>query len=223
MNRSVLSIVAVAGAAVFSGAAHAGSHLWEVVEAFSNADGTIQFVEMRESMGAANETGLFNKWLKSVSTGNQYTFTENLDPPTSDKSLLFGTAAFAALPGAPTPDFIIADNFFSISQDTLEYWQYPAATMQIPFLALPTDGVNSLDRDGSTGVNSPRNYHGDEGTVIAACAPQDLNNNGAVDFGDILAIIAAWGQTGLNPHDLSGNGIVDFADILQVVAAWGPC
>jgi len=223
MNRIVLSIIAASATAAVTTSAPAGSHLWDVVEAFSNADGTVQFVEMQETAGASNEVGLFNKWLKSASTGNQHTFTMNLTPPTTLKSLLFGTTAFAALPGAPTPDFIVPDSFFSIGQDTLEYWNYAGAEMQVPFLALPTDGVNSLDRDGTTGVNTPKNYAGDEGSVIAACAPQDLNNNGAVDFGDILAIIANWGATGLNPHDLSGNGTVDFADILQVVGSWGPC
>ncbi|MCP3902194.1 MAG: hypothetical protein GY715_01050 [Planctomycetes bacterium] len=223
MKRCTLSFAAIAAAAAVTTSAPAGSHFWEVVEAFSNADGTIQFVEMKESMGAAKETGLFNKWLKSIATGNQYTITENLVAPTSNKSLLFGTAGFAALPGAPTPDYIIVDGFFNVTQDTLEYWLYNGPEMQIAFLALPTDGVTSLDRDGTTAVNSPRNYAEEEGTVIAACVPQDLNNNGSADFGDILAVIAAWGQTGLNPHDLSGNGIVDFADILQVVGNWGPC
>jgi hypothetical protein len=53
--------------------------------------------------------------------------------------------------------------------------------------------------------------------------PEDLSGNGAADFADILAIIAAWGPCVGCPEDLSGNGAVDFADILLVIAAWGPC
>ena len=50
----------------------------------------------------------------------------------------------------------------------------------------------------------------------------DLDGNGVVDIGDILAILSAWGNKG-GPEDLDGNGVVDFADILVVLAAWGPC
>ena len=52
--------------------------------------------------------------------------------------------------------------------------------------------------------------------------PADLDCSGAVDFGDILAILAAWGNKG-GPEDLDGSGTVDFGDILVVLGAWGPC
>ena len=54
-----------------------------------------------------------------------------------------------------------------------------------------------------------------------AC-PEDLDGNGAVDFGDILAVLSAWGNKG-GPEDLDGSGTVDFGDLLAVLAAWGPC
>ncbi|MCP3903523.1 MAG: hypothetical protein GY715_07785 [Planctomycetes bacterium] len=54
--------------------------------------------------------------------------------------------------------------------------------------------------------------------------PADVTGDGDVGFGDILAIIGAWGPcAGACPEDLSGNGSVDFADILAVIGAWGPC
>ncbi len=56
---------------------------------------------------------------------------------------------------------------------------------------------------------------------LADC-PEDLNGSGAVDFGDILAILSAWGNAG-GPEDLDGSGTVDFQDILRVLKAWGPC
>ena len=57
--------------------------------------------------------------------------------------------------------------------------------------------------------------------VVTACA-EDLDDSGAVDFGDVLAILAAWGSAG-GPEDLDGSGVVDFGDIFVVLAAWGPC
>ena len=47
-------------------------------------------------------------------------------------------------------------------------------------------------------------------------------DSGVVDFGDILAILSAWGNKG-GPEDLDGSGVVDFGDLLIVLAAWGPC
>lgn len=56
----------------------------------------------------------------------------------------------------------------------------------------------------------------------AAC-PQDLDGSGAVDFGDILAILTAWGPCTDCPEDLDGSGAADFGDILVVLTGWGLC
>ncbi|MHC5113773.1 MAG: LVIVD repeat-containing protein [Planctomycetota bacterium] len=54
--------------------------------------------------------------------------------------------------------------------------------------------------------------------------PEDLDASGDVAFGDVLAVIAAWGPcVGLCREDLDGSGDVAFGDILAVIAAWGPC
>jgi hypothetical protein len=53
--------------------------------------------------------------------------------------------------------------------------------------------------------------------------PSDLDGTGDVGFGDILAIIAAWGPCNGCPEDLNGNGSVDFADVLVVIGAFGAC
>ncbi|MCP3905409.1 MAG: hypothetical protein GY715_17425, partial [Planctomycetes bacterium] len=60
-------------------------------------------------------------------------------------------------------------------------------------------------------------------TTAASACPEDLDGDLTVGFGDILAIIGAWGPCVGCPEDLSGNGVVDFADVLAVIAAWGPC
>ena len=58
--------------------------------------------------------------------------------------------------------------------------------------------------------------------AIPAPCPEDLDGSGAVDFGDILAVVSAWGNVG-GPEDLDGSGTVDFGDLLAVLAAWGSC
>ena len=50
----------------------------------------------------------------------------------------------------------------------------------------------------------------------------DVDDDGFVAVGDILALIAAWGSA--DPDlDIDGSGLVDVGDILLVVANWGAC
>jgi hypothetical protein len=214
---------AVASAFLAQGA-QAASHLWRFNEVFSSADGTVQFIEMKECCGAQNETYLGGKWIRSVATGHQYTFPHNIPCSncTANRHLLIATPAFAALPGAPEPDYILPpEAFFSITGDTLQYWMYGAATWT--FGAVPTNGVDSLARNGTVGPNSPTNFAGETGSVVVPCDPADVDRSGGVDADDLVAVILAWGPNPGDPADVNGDGEVDVDDMLEVVLAWGPC
>ena len=64
--KSSPALAIVAGTLLFlPSVAGAGAHTWDVNELFSNADGTIQFVELLEANGTANELGLPNVMLMS--------------------------------------------------------------------------------------------------------------------------------------------------------------
>jgi len=136
----------------------AGGHTWDVRELFSDATGTIQFVEVWEANGGANETATGGHDVTSSTTGNSFTIPANVPPPTSNKSILLATAAFAALPGAPTPDHIVSANFFSTVADTITYVPYD----NLSFTAgqLPTDGLNSFSDGAVIGPMTPENYAG---------------------------------------------------------------
>ncbi|TWT42255.1 hypothetical protein RAS1_33850 [Phycisphaerae bacterium RAS1] len=211
-----------------AGTAPAGSHLWQINEVFSNADGTIQYVEMRETMGADFE--IYMLGLQITSNSSTFTFDRYLDPPTGHRHLLIATAAFAALPGAPVPDFLLPDNFLSTGGDTLVYYVYDAWT----FGPLPTDGVNSLRRDGLIGPNSPTNYSGATGSINApACSGPcgDSNCDGQVNVLDINAFVtavsdrAAWEAkhdcSFCCANDVNADGAVNVLDINGFVNAVG--
>jgi hypothetical protein len=53
------------------------------------------------------------------------------------------------------------------------------------------------------------------------CTHGDVNEDGAIEVGDLLAVLAAWGTPG--PGDVNGDGIVDVGDLLEILAHWGPC
>jgi hypothetical protein len=217
-------LAAVLATALLAAPARGGSHLWVINEIFSNADGTIQFVELHECCGAANEIFLANKWVRSESTGNQFVFPANLPPgSTANKYLLLATECYAALPGAPAPDYIIQDRFFDTTQDTLTYWFYPKATMSFSPGELPLNGIESLDRDGVTGPNSPTNFSDESASVVAPCSPADLDADGIVGISDLLALLPAWGTSATCAADIDSDGVVGIGDLLVLLGSWGPC
>jgi hypothetical protein len=164
MKRTLLIASAVG---LLGLSARAGSHTWDFTEAFSNADGTIQFLELRECCGGMFETGI-NGHTISSNTNNFVLPGPALTPPTSNKHYLIATADFAALPGAPTPDAIIPGGtlpfFFSTAGDSVTYAPWDTWN----FGALPTDGINSLKRNGTVSANDPTNYAGTTGSVDAS-------------------------------------------------------
>lgn len=220
MQRTILASV---GTLALSTSALAGSHLWDFTEVFSSPDGQVQFIELHVPTAANGETLLAGKKITSVATGKSFTFPVNLVPPTGLKYLLLATPAFAALPGAPTPDFIIPANFFGTSGDTLKYHVYD--TWVIGATAVPLDCVSSLNRNGTTSANTPKNYAGVQGNVNACPAapcPADIDGSGAVDAGDIAVLLGAWGTTEAEA-DLDHDNDVDAADLSVILGAWGNC
>ncbi len=192
----------------------AGSHSWDIVEVFSNASGSIQFVELEECCSMPNETGLLNKIVMSAATGEQLTFTANLPAgSTANAHLLLGTAAYAALPGAVAPDYIIVPGFFSTIAEAapgIEYHVYDDFVFSAGML--PLNGKDSLHRSGPgyvSGANSPTNFAGESGNVDAC--PWDLDGDGEVGITDFLDLLGNWD----NPY-----GINDFLDLL---GSWGSC
>jgi hypothetical protein len=96
-------LLTVAGLPV---AAWAGQHTWDVSEVFSNADGTIQFVELKENNGGNTEGGVGNGQI--TSNAKVFAWSNGAVANTANKYYLVATQSFADLPGAPTPDAIMS-------------------------------------------------------------------------------------------------------------------
>src|SRR4051812_3155205 len=80
----------------------AAFHLWNVKEVFSNADGSVQFVEMFDN--SAGETSVSGFKLRSNSDGviKEFTFPSNLVNSTPGH-MLIATSGFGSLTGGVTP------------------------------------------------------------------------------------------------------------------------
>jgi hypothetical protein len=182
-NVLLILISVLVAAMAWSLPARSASHQWRFNELFTNADGTIQFIEMKECCGETAEHALGAKWVLAVDADHKFTFDHNLTGDTAFKHLLLATQGFADLPGAPAPDFIIPDNFLPIGGDDLEYWMYSAANLT--YAALPTDGVTSYTAKVGDAVNSPTNYAGVTGSI-------DLTPVEPVTWGLLKALGLWW-------------------------------
>jgi len=152
--------------ALTGGTAFGGAHTWRVNEVFSNADGTIQFVELRESGGGAGEVGTMGHQV--TSNLRSYTIPSNVASPTSFKSLLFATPGFALIPGAPAPDFIFpaaSVPFFSTAGGADSFRYVAFDTWAVPAGSIPLDGFMSFNRTGGALTNTPTNYAGATATI----------------------------------------------------------
>lgn len=71
--------------------------------------------------------------------------------------------------------------------------------------------------DGRNAFDAP------QGTAVLERADGDVNHDGVVGFGDIVAMLSAWGPCpdSCCPADLDEDGVVTFQDLLITLAGWG--
>lgn len=140
-------------------------HLYRISEIYSNASGTIQFVEL--SVGNANGESFWSgRQLSTTSGGVTRTFTFASDLPstaTANTTVLVATAGFAAAAGV-TPDFIVPDGFLFTGGGSLNF----ANVDFVSYPALPSGGTQSVDRLGSAQTATPRNFAGATGSLPPA-------------------------------------------------------
>ena len=166
---------------LFAASVHASFHNFRIDQVFSNADGTIQYVVLREVFGTDGEGFWIGQKLETESLAGlkqQITFQQNLpSQDTSNRKVLIATSGFAAL-NVVTPDFTMPNGFIPVGGGKL---QYASPTDEINFGALPTDGATAITRNGTPVAATPTNFAGVTATVNlgppAGTSP-DLNQHG---------------------------------------------
>jgi len=162
VSRSLLCLAATAASIPH---AQAAFHLWSIKEIYSDSSGHLQFIELTDSVGFQNFVGSQQIQVMNIGASITHTFTlssATLPGNTLNHSLLFGTAGLQAA-GGPTPDYIIPDNFLFSAGGSVSFFGANSG----PYTALPTDGVNSRTWGDGNAANSPMNYGGQTGFVVA--------------------------------------------------------
>ncbi|MGJ8644179.1 MAG: PEP-CTERM sorting domain-containing protein [Luteolibacter sp.] len=162
-------LLLAASAALSVQSATASFHTWNISEIFSNADGSVQFIELVN--GGSNGQDQFNgKTITSSASTNTYTFLSNLSvgSATANLRLVIATPSFQALSGIQ-PDYAdLPPNFFDPAGDTINFGGVDSVT----FTGLPTNGIDSFNYTGGNNgpgqniaTNSPTNLAGEVGQV----------------------------------------------------------
>ena len=181
-------------------------HLYQVHEIFSNADGTVQFIEM--AVGPFNGESFWAGQSITVTSGvavNTFGFPADLPSTlTANTSVLIATQGFANL-GIVTPDYIVPAGFLFTGGGVINY----AGFDNLAYAALPTNGTLSVDRVGNIANASPTDFAGVTGhlgpaaNAINGTAGADVLTGGPGD--DLIS--------GLAGNDLlSGGGGNDTLD-----------
>lgn len=149
--------------------ANAAFHLWGISEIYSNADGSVQFIELTAFSGGQQFLAGQTLTSSQGTQNNRFTFPSNLPGDTAGKTMLIGTQGFAAL-NLVTPDYTVPNGFLFTTNGSINF----ANVDIVNYASLPTTGGLSINASSATAVNSPKNFAGATGTIPAA-APGPLN------------------------------------------------
>ena len=136
-------------------------HLWIMNELYSNADGSVQYLEMTAIAGQQQYLTGHSLVARSGGESRTFSFPADLPGETTGARMLIATPGFAAL-GIVTPDYIVPSGFFfrgggSIDFAGVDLWSHAA---------LP-DG-RALHREGGPSAGSPQNFTGHVGSLAGA-------------------------------------------------------
>ena len=182
-------------------AAGATFHLWSMSELYSNADGTIQFLEMTALTGG--QQFLMGHILVASAGGVNHAiaFDRNLPGDTAGRKMLIATQGFANL-GIAAPDYIVPAGFFFQGGGTIDF----AHSADVWTHGAVPSGALSLNRDGSTGTNSPTNFAGQTGTITVSAPTPAFNVQGL------------WWRSPANSESGWGLNLIQQGDVL--FATW---
>ena len=154
--RTAVTHFAVVALLAIAGIASAEALSFQITQLYSNGDGSVQFIVLEETGGSGGDL-LAGATLTMTHEGvvKKYTFARGTGIYPHQKVLV------ATAPGVPwdrfdeffgeslcKPDFVIPYRFLATDGGTLDF----AGVDQVTYSSLPTDGSQSLYRDGVGGA-----------------------------------------------------------------------
>ena len=162
MNSLLRAIVTVA-LGTWMLATGAAASTFQIDTIYSNADGAVQYVVLRETAGLNGQQAFTGQTLTITHSGAVKTFTFPADLPnsaTANRRVLIASQGLAALDFI-VPDFVFPNQFLATDGATLNF----AGGDQVAYGPLPTDGINAIGRTGVPGANVATNFAGASASI----------------------------------------------------------
>lgn len=174
----------------FSPLAQANFHFWDIHSIYSNADGSIQYIQLVTA--ADGQSRLVGEIIESRNSDGSlrdtFTFINDISVSTMNRFLLLATPGFAALSGGIEPDFEIPVDFLSTDGGTVNFlgagsFVYTAAQLvkngsqALGTVGLiPSNPFNFLEQRATINESAIASY--DSVTQIARLPVVDIPSNG---------------------------------------------
>jgi hypothetical protein len=162
MRKFSMLAVIVCCAMLQTHAARATFHFWQIDQVYSNASGSVQYIDLVLPIAFDDESHVGGHAISAGLGSHSFVLPSNLPAvPVVGQHFLIATPGFADLAHVQ-PDYTLpAGPFFNPAGDTLNW----AGVDSLIFPALPTDGLLARNRDGSLELNTPTNFSGTVGFV----------------------------------------------------------
>ncbi len=178
--------------------AHGSFHTWKINEIYSNADGSVQFIELKESSGFNGQDFLPGHSITCTGPDGTKTFNFPANLPnnlTANKYFIIGTSNLAAMPGGLKPDYMFtnAGPFLSLTTGTVNF---ASGFDIVNYTNPPTDGSGAMIRSGANLIavttNGPVNFGGAFNSLVPLRFTSIVQNGGDV----VLTFPTATGTNG---------------------------
>jgi hypothetical protein len=192
---------------------------------------TLAIEEHDAALSEAREAGIIDNWRALSSTDRDLVlrFFDSLgriefdadgdDDVERDDFVAFADCFFGAGPYDADHPCAVSD----VDQDT----DVDAGDYAVFLLAYtgPREDCNDNGELDLTDIIEGTSLDVNRNGIPDECEPclADVDGSGAVDTGDLVAVLAAWGPCPGCPEDFDGSGVVDTGDLLVVLSTWGPC
>lgn len=147
---------------MFPTVARGDFHFFTINEVFTNADGSIQFVELFTQFSAQNNLAGHTIRASNGPNINVFIFNTGLTGDTTNRHVLIATPGFAAVPGAVTPDYTFPSLNFLFQSGVVNFAE---GTDILNYTSPPWNGIVSLNGNGQPQINSPTNFAGQSGSI----------------------------------------------------------
>ena len=220
MLRFLLSCLATSVlVATIPNVGRAAQHAYHLTEVYTNADGSIQFIELVAEGGGQTQIAGRSVAASQGTTTHSFPFTNHLPSVIAGRKLLLATQGYADVALAqslPAPDVILPNQFIpfqGVEDITIDFLPEDTRTGPVTFPAanLPTDGSLAMLPEANPSSGLPPNQVAPPGTT-----PTRLGGSATLELPFVTAV-----NSPMNLAGASGTIVLEVAPAVPAIGTLG--